>query len=153
MNGVRIGIALVFLADVTVKILVRQHPATAGRFAFWTPLGPIGMVPSTNDVLAFSLPIPNVVIWPVGWVVVAALLWELRRISHLKFQIPNRRVTAIGMVVLGALSNLIDRTLLGGVTDYLSFTNLFPAFNVADLLILGGIAGWLRSSQHVVDAA
>ncbi|MDO8599688.1 MAG: signal peptidase II [bacterium] len=139
----RASIALTFLTDIVVKIWVRQHPATAGRFAFWTSAGPLGIVPSTNDVLAFSLPIPNIWIWPVGWIVVFLLLWYARK-SGSRVQI------AACAIVLGAFSNLIDRTFLGGVTDYLSFTNLFPAFNIADLLILGGIGGWMYGTRRVV---
>ncbi len=172
-----------FAIDVALKIVARMNPNALGRFSFPTRFGTIGLAPSVNDVLAFSLPVPNAWIWPVGWAIVAVLLWELRRNSKLEtrnskqfpkikfskfelsglfrisdfsarggsafgggFRVFDRRV-AIVAIVLGALSNLTDRTFLGGVTDYLSFTNLFPAFNVADLLILGGIVGWLRSTR------
>ena len=36
-----------------------------------------------------------------------------------------------GMLVGGALGNLIDRLVHGGVTDFLDFTR-WPAFNIAD---------------------
>lgn len=144
----RASIVLAFVTDIVMKMWVRSDPANAGRFACWSSVGPIGIVPSVNDVLAFSLPIPNVVIWPVGWIVVLFLIYTLIRsgnkfqIPDSKFQIRHRRL-AITAIILGAISNLFDRTFLGGVTDYLSFTNLFPAFNTADLLILGGILGWV----------
>ncbi|MDP3771100.1 MAG: signal peptidase II [bacterium] len=147
MNVVRIGIGVAFLADVAMKMWTRQLPADAGRFAFWPSVGPIGIVPSVNDVLAFSLPVPNVVIWPVGWVVVVWLIARLLR--NVKCRTQNAKLTiAFIAIVLGAVSNLMDRTFLGGVTDYLSFTNLFPAFNIADLLILGGLAGWIMSERR-----
>ena len=149
----RFLLVITFLLDVAMKIWVRQLPASAGRFAFWSPAGPIGIVPSVNAVLAFSLPIPNAWIWPIGWIVVAVLVGALGRISNLKSQISNPHSAALLAIILGAISNLTDRTFLGGVTDYLSFTSLFPAFNVADLLILGGIIGWMRSTRSSVDVS
>jgi lipoprotein signal peptidase len=124
--------------DIIVKIAARTAPVTVGYFSFTTPFGMVGLVPSVNDVLAFSLPIPNVWIWPVGLVVVALLF----RVHTRSPDIRERR--AIFAIILGAVSNLIDRVFLGGVTDYLSFSDVFPAFNIADLLIIGGIIGWIR---------
>lgn len=180
-----------FTVDVVLKIAARTNPDALGRFSFSAPIGTIGLAPSVNSVLAFSLPVPNQYIWPVGWVVVAVLIWvffnreghqrSARNIVVEKFEngsgnkkiesgastnfsfpisITNfhflnnhflnrisRRQFALLMLLLGALSNLTDRTFFGGVTDYLSFTNLFPAFNLADLLIIGGIIGWVRSGE------
>lgn len=130
-----VALPAVFVADIALKVIARTNPDALGHFLFSTQIGAIGFAPSVNDVLAFSLPIPNVWIWPVGWVVVLALFVALGRISGF-------RSVAILSIVLGAISNLIDRTFLGGVTDYLSLTNLFPAFNIADLLILSGIIAW-----------
>ncbi len=58
--------------------------------------------------------------------------------------------TAFGLVLGGALGNLIDRVRLGGVTDFLQFHfyfvpfdfpwKYFPAFNVADSCIVVGVA-------------
>ena len=157
VSSTAIVLALAFMTDIALKVWVRSAPANAGRFAFWPSVGPIGIVPSVNDVLAFSLPIPNAVIWPIGWLVVLFLIHALV-CSGRRFQIPDSPPKAdppqedrfqirhyrlaIGAIILGAISNLIDRTFLGGVTDYLSFTNMFPAFNIADVLILDGIAGW-----------
>lgn len=50
-------------------------------------------------------------------------------------------VVALAMVSAGALGNLIDRALLGTVTDFFEFAFIeFPVFNVADMAILGGVA-------------
>ncbi len=46
---------------------------------------------------------------------------------------------AIGMMLGGALGNLIDRVRLGRVTDFIDF-GWWPAFNVADSSITIGIA-------------
>lgn len=145
-------IVVTFVADIVLKLFARTMLASGERFAYATPVGLVGFVPSHNDVLAFSLPIPNGWIWPVGWVIVLALLIALGRISNLRFEISNFQATLLA-IILGAISNLLDRMLRGGVTDYLSMTSLFPAFNIADLLIIGGVLGWwatprVRASDH-----
>jgi signal peptidase II len=49
-------------------------------------------------------------------------------------------VIALAMVAAGALGNLIDRAVVGLVTDFLEFTFVsFPVFNVADIGIVCGV--------------
>ena len=43
-----------------------------------------------------------------------------------------------GLLLGGALGNLIDRTHQGHVTDFIKFPH-FPAFNVADIAITFGV--------------
>jgi signal peptidase II len=46
---------------------------------------------------------------------------------------------ALGLVIGGSVSNLVDRVRLGHVTDFLDFT-YWPAFNLADTFIVVGVA-------------
>src|SRR5207342_3708329 len=46
---------------------------------------------------------------------------------------------ALGLVIGGSLSNLVDRVRLGYVTDFLDF-RYWPAFNLADSFIVAGVA-------------
>ena len=46
---------------------------------------------------------------------------------------------ALGLLLGGSLSNLIDRIRLGHVTDFLDF-RFWPAFNLADIFIVAGVA-------------
>lgn len=49
-------------------------------------------------------------------------------------------VIALGLVTSGAVGNLIDRSLLGYVTDFFEFSFVeFPVFNVADSCIVVGV--------------
>lgn len=50
-------------------------------------------------------------------------------------------VMSLGLIVGGALGNLIDRTTGPGlVTDFFDFTLIdFPVFNIADMAIVGGV--------------
>ena len=47
--------------------------------------------------------------------------------------------TALGLVIGGSLSNLVDRVRLGHVTDFLD-VRFWPAFNLADSFIVVGVA-------------
>lgn len=49
---------------------------------------------------------------------------------------------ALGLVIGGSLSNLIDRVRLGHVTDFLDLS-YWPAFNLADTFIVVGVAALL----------
>jgi signal peptidase II len=46
---------------------------------------------------------------------------------------------ALGLVIGGSVSNLLDRVRLGHVTDFLDLRN-WPAFNLADSFIVIGVA-------------
>ena len=46
---------------------------------------------------------------------------------------------ADAMLIAGVASNLLDRIFRDGATDYISIGN-FPTFNIADILIIIGIA-------------
>lgn len=135
-------IAVAIATDVVLKMVARQMLPVGEHFAWGTRAGWVGFMPSTNEVLAFSLPIPNAVIWPVGVAVVIALIVHAvrRRMATGRFDV------LLLAVILGAISNLTERIALGGVTDYLSVTSMFPAFNIADLLIIGGVIGWWFAS-------
>jgi signal peptidase II len=50
-------------------------------------------------------------------------------------------VIALAMIAGGSIGNLIDRALVGQVTDFFEFTFVdFPVFNIADMGIVGGVA-------------
>jgi signal peptidase II len=69
-------------------------------------------------------------------VIVAGLLWWLSRIRERGLQV------AIGLVIGGAIGNIIDRLARGAVVDFLDFhlgTLHWYAFNVADTAICLGV--------------
>ncbi len=48
------------------------------------------------------------------------------------------------LVLAGAVSNLIDRFIFGGVIDFIQFhlgSWYWPTFNIADILVVGGVIG------------
>jgi signal peptidase II len=76
----------------------------------------------------------------VAAAIVAVLIWWLRRVAH-----PLLAV-AIGLIIGGAVGNVVDRLRLGGVVDFLYFHAgpwYWPAFNLADTAICFGVAAIL----------
>ena len=53
---------------------------------------------------------------------------------------------AVGMVLGGAVGNLIDRVRLGGVTDFID-PAWWPAFNLADTAIVLGVIGVVVTAE------
>jgi len=80
----------------------------------------------------------------IGLAVSAVLLWMLWR------GVKNRvEAVAYAAISGGALGNVIDRVRLGAVVDYLDFYWRewhWPAFNLADILVVGG-AGLLMAAS------
>ncbi len=68
-------------------------------------------------------------------IVIAMLIWLWRR--------PEPLVrTGIGLVVGGAIGNIVDRVRLGAVVDFLDFHAFgihWPAFNLADTAVVSGV--------------
>jgi signal peptidase II len=80
-------------------------------------------------------------------VVVALFSWHtLSRTIYFKSVWPE------GLVLGGAVSNLIDRFLYGAVMDFIEFHAFgysFPVFNVADIAIFIGVLGILLRKKPV----
>ncbi len=81
-----------------------------------------------------------------GFAVLACLLlglWLARGVT-------NRLMAwSVGLIIGGALSNAIDRVILGGVADFFSlhaFGFYWYVFNIADVAIVAGVAGLLYDS-------
>ncbi len=140
--------ALVILADQLSKARVAQTLAGAGDSIPVT--GYFNVVLAYNRGAAFSF-LSQAGDWQgtlflvIGLCASAVLLWLLA--TH-----PQRRLFAagIGLILGGALGNVIDRIRLGHVVDFLDFHwswlgllfpgGHFPAFNLADSAICGGAA-------------
>lgn len=83
-----------------------------------------------NPGVAFSLPIPTIVLW----VLTPILLYWLYTHVDLK---KGYNKTATILILLGAISNYIDRIALGITIDYIRI--MTGIFNIADLMIILGI--------------
>jgi signal peptidase II len=85
-------------------------------------------------------------------VLIIHLLRTVHRKDHYLF-------TALGLILGGALGNLIDRIRLGMVIDFLDFhfgSHHWPAFNVADMAISTGaillLVSFYRKKRYASDS-
>jgi lipoprotein signal peptidase len=97
-----------------------------------------------NPGIAFSLPLPNFVFWPNAALILSALVWLCLRM---------RKHDAVGAallvcVILGSLSNIIDRAIYSAVIDYLIFFGR-SAVNVADGMIVGGVLALIFRPKQI----
>ncbi|HLD82137.1 MAG TPA: signal peptidase II [Patescibacteria group bacterium] len=93
-----------------------------------------------NTGVAFSIPLPQWLILSLSTTIVLALAWFLMRALQKK---QSLAVLFYDLIIVGALSNIIDRLLYGHVIDYINFIFYFWIFNIADIMITVGIAGIL----------
>lgn len=87
-----------------------------------------------NQLIAFSL---NTIINPLFFIVPIVILL----LVYFFYELKNQRLhEAAGLIfiIAGAMSNLYDRLLYGYVIDYIDL-NYFTVFNLADMMISGGV--------------
>ena len=124
------------LYGLKLPLLVTQH--VAGPFwltMVWNPGVSFGQYQQHHDIVrwifvAFSI---EVAILLAGWV---------RRAERALFAV------AVGLVIGGAIGNVIDRIRLGAVADFVDVSRLyFPwVFNLADAGITVGATVWIAQN-------
>ena len=137
----------IVVADQLTKWAVLSHFAYGERHALTDFLN---LVLVTNKGAAFSMFADA-----AGWqtpLLVAFALAAAGLVSYLILRSPGKRLLCLGLGLIlgGALGNLVDRLRFGHVVDFIDFHALgwhWPAFNVADsgitigavLLVLDGL--------------
>jgi signal peptidase II len=131
-----IGLALVAFAataaDQLTKVVVASQLALGDAVEI---AGPFTIHRVRNTGIAFGLfsnSTSIVIVLTAG--AIAALLVFYGRSARRHPLLP----TAVGLVVGGSVSNLVDRLRLGHVTDFLDL-DYWPAFNLADTFIVVGV--------------
>ena len=135
----------VLIIDQLTKAWVRASMALGERIELLPVLSWLHL---ENPGAAFSF-LANAGGWQRWFFVALALafsvwlLWELSRLPQ-----QGQRLLAIGhgLVLGGALGNLVDRVHAGAVTDFVLVhwrEAYFPTFNVADAAITLGAAIWI----------
>ena len=128
-----ISIAVAALAaDQLTKRIVTQHIALDDGVKV---IGPFSIHHVQNSGIAFGLFASAT---PVVTVLTAlAVAWMLVFFGRSGSRHPVLPV-ALGLLIGGSTSNLLDRIRLGHVTDFLDF-RWWPAFNLADSFIVVGV--------------
>jgi signal peptidase II len=120
-------------ADQLTKRIVTQHIALDDAVKV---VGPFSIHHVQNSGIAFGLFASAT---PIVTVLTAlAVAWMLAFFARSGSRHPVLPV-ALGLLIGGSVSNLLDRIRLGHVTDFLDF-RWWPAFNLADSFIVVGVA-------------
>ncbi len=138
----------ILVLDQLIKSAIIRIPVGTEVFSL---SGVAGIVHVKNPGVAFSLLSGrgNLILVLTALMLAGLTLWLLfSRTRSTLWWVP------MSMVIGGGLSNLLDRLLLGQVTDYLRLGH-FPVFNVADMAVTLGVlvlcAGILFGDSHVPE--
>jgi signal peptidase II len=113
----RIAAFVIAIDQFTKGVLVRVAPDQA----------------TYNTGAAFSLPVPSWLVIVVLGALAVMVVWQWRspRVQGEKRSLP------LGLMVGGAISNVIDRLVHGAVIDFIDL-KIWPVFNLADVAIVVG---------------
>jgi signal peptidase II len=152
------GVAGAVIAlDQWTKWLVREHIEFGGQ---WLPdslswLAPYArIVHWYNSGAAFGMfQNGNLIFTTLAFIVIGAIIYYYPRVEADDWTLK----LAMGLQLAGASGNLIDRLMMGKVTDFIS-VGKFPVFNIADASISIGVAVlllgvWVKEYQDKVRAA
>ncbi|ENL7816578.1 lipoprotein signal peptidase [Pseudomonas aeruginosa] len=135
----------VALADQAIKYAI-EGSLSVGSVIPQTPF--FNLVHFLNTGAAFSF-LADAGGWQRYFFILLALVVSI--VLALLLRKPRAKLEALGysLILGGAVGNLIDRSFRGHVIDYLDFfwqSWHWPAFNLADIGIVGGAAMLLLSS-------
>jgi signal peptidase II len=152
------GVAGTLVAlDQWTKWLVRENIEFGGQ---WLPeslawLSPYArIVHWYNSGAAFGMfQNGNLIFTVLAFIVIGAIIYYFPLVENEDWTLK----LAMGLQLAGAAGNLIDRLMMGKVTDFIS-VGVFPVFNVADASITVGVivlllGVWLKELKEKKKAA
>ena len=137
--------AAAVIADQATKHIVSSELALGERGAVF---GSFSIHHVQNSGIAFGLFSGATSV--VTLLTAVAIVWMLAFFARSGSRHPVLPV-ALGLVIGGSVSNLVDRLRLGHVTDFLDLRH-WPAFNLADTFIVVGV-GTLLAALVLADRA
>lgn len=133
------------IADQVTKLLILKYAengilpirilSTGLRAARLESGNILSLILYKNTGIAFSIPLPETVIIPLIAILIIFGGFFLRKEIDLT---RPAALVSLGLILGGALGNLLDRMRLGYVVDFVSVW-IFPVFNIADAAITIGI--------------
>ena len=131
--------SLIVALDQWTKWLVRTNIPYTGTWLpdGWGWLSPYARIVNwSNTGAAFGMfQNGNTIFSILAIIVIIAIVYYYPQVEHGDWTLR----LAMGMQLAGAAGNLVDRLMIGKVTDFISVGN-FPVFNVADASISVGVA-------------
>ena len=126
-----ITLILLFLGDRITKFLVINKLPRQGVFLFKN----IGLKFETNEGIAFSIPLPPaLIIILISLILISLFYFFLKNIKKEK----RLNCFLIGLIIIGAISNLIDRINYLAVIDFIKISS-WPTFNLSDAYIVTAV--------------
>lgn len=127
----------ILVADQLTKMLVRSNMDLGESIP---EQGRFRLTYSTNEGSVFGLPLDSTFLTVMAIIVVLAILW----VYFAYLSGPGRLLrVGLGLVLGGALGNLVDRIRFGEVTDFIDVRLWgdfhWATFNVADAALTTGI--------------
>lgn len=134
-----LGAIVALVALAADQILKSWAHAWVGSHGDIRPFPGLNIIATNNTGVAFSLaqglaPPLLIVLGVVLSAVFCAWLLRTRSLVH---------AAALGLAIGGALGNVVDRLRLGSVRDFIDVylgSHHWPAFNLADAVIVSGLA-------------
>ena len=136
---------LVLAADQLTKHLVREGMRPGDE----DPILPaVKLVHVRNDGVAFGLDVggATIVIVLIALALLGLVLYFARHTARPMIWLP------VGLLLGGALGNIVDRIRDGAVTDFLKIP-AWPAFNLADIAITVGVVSLVYVLERPDDRA
>ena len=125
--------SLVIVIDQATKYWIQSRMAYGESWPIFTDIFHITYI--LNPGAAFGI-LEN-----KTWFFIAVALVLLVGVAYLYPRLPENMIVKLGtgLLVGGAIGNLIDRVRIGYVIDFFDF-RIWPIFNVADICIVCGVA-------------
>lgn len=141
----RAGVVLlvVLVLDQVTKVLVRGGVTVGDEDSVFPG---VTLVHTKNRGVAFSALEDKtaVVVVVIGLALIALLVYVARNAAKRGIWVPA------GLLIGGALGNVVDRIFEGEVTDFIKLP-AWPAFNVADMAITFGVIALLYVMERSAD--
>ena len=122
-------VLLFFIIDRFTKVYILKNPSPEAWGGFFDL--------QINQEIAFSLPMTYLILYPI----IIAILMLLFVFWKKDFDKKSILIWPWALVIIGAISNLLDRVSYGGVIDFISVP-YFTVFNLSDVYISAGVV-WI----------
>lgn len=143
--GSIVMILAVFVDQATKAWVVANADTLSSGFAVFPGFN---LVFGRNDGVSFGL-LRGVPPWSLVILALVICAWMLGLMMRAEHRI---EALAYGLVIGGALGNVVDRVRYGAVTDFLDLyvgSMHWPAFNLADALLVSGFAILLLAGHRL----